>query len=258
MIFIEQVNDFSERSVETSVIQLVHSVSGRVRIRVIWLQEYPLLIERVKTTIPSLPWVKDFQLNTNTNSITIHYDDEKISLEQFCQEVFKLIFQITPASYKEEEKDGATYFNSVPPLENKLMEMGGRVVGSSVGKIMGVGLGSITGGILLGPLGLIAGGGVGSVVGHVVGGQVVTDMVRGPEQVNSLKENSNDLRSKLQNTLERGGSEIISEAIGGVVGGVFGSLALGIPGFVVGKIIGGAIGSQVSEDIWLHSTKKKS
>lgn|GEM_PF-1644035 len=251
MITIEQVKDYQEQPLETSVAEVIHSILGRIRVRILWLPDYPALQQRLETAIASLAWVTEVQLNPTTNSVTVYYQSQKIAPENFQQSLLRLIQQVTPMTAK-------TPLPSVNafPLENKLQEVGGRMIGSSVGKIVGIGMGGITGGLLLGPLGLITGGGIGSIVGQMVGGQLGRDLVRDEKQEEINPKEEIDLQSQLQNTLERGGSEIIAETIGGVFGGIIGSATLGVPGLMFGRIIGGAIGSQLSDDLWFAKAQK--
>jgi Heavy metal associated domain 2 len=239
VIIIEQVKDYPDESSVTSPIEVIHSIEGRIRVRIIWLQYYPVLQQRLETSIANWVWVTAVNSSLATNSITIYYQHQQIKKQTLLVELSRLVQQITPATHTTEQ---ITKTYSPSPLQT----IGSRVVGSSVGKMMGIGIGSVTGGILLGPLGLLAGGGIGSVVGQTLGGQIARDLLE-----------ENPPQQDLQDTLQRGGTEIMGEAIGAVVGGVVGATTLGFPGLMVGRIIGGAIGSQVGEDVWSNQSYKK-
>ncbi len=246
VINIEQVNEFST----TSVAQVIHQIEGRLRVRILWLQEYPSMEKRLESLLLSVLWVREVRINLKTNSVTITYQSTKISLTNFTENLLKSIHRMTPADFQEQKVQKEESFVS-PSFGNHLQELGGRMVGSSAGQIIGRGFGIATGRLLLGPLGIIPGRNVGSFIGQVIGGNVGIDSIRNLQQ-------NNDPTPNLGKVLERGGREIMMEALGGFLFGAVGSATLGVPGLIFGRIVGGAIGSQVSDDLWyIQSTSKR-
>ena len=254
MITIEQVNDPQNGYTQTSA-TIIHAVKGRIRIRILWLKDYPSLVQRIETAIRTLPWVTQVIVNSKSNSTTVYYQSENIALVKFQQHLLDLIDQLTPMTAENPSTVSAA------PFEDTLQRVGGRIIGSSVGSIMGISLGSLTGGVLLGPIGIITGLGVGSFLGQMVGGQVGSDLVRDwqLEDINPdtpKEEEPLDIGSQLQESLTRGGSEMIADAVGGVVGGIIGGVTLGIPGLILGRIVGGAIAGELSDDLWYEESQK--
>lgn len=243
MIQVEQVSE----TPTSSAVQVIHQIEGRLRVRIFWLQDYPSLQNRLETLLFSIAWVSQIKINPKSNSVTVLYQSTKISLHNFRENLLKSIQQITPADFKEQTAQDE--FHLKLPIDNPLQELGGRMVGSSAGQVIGRGFGIVTGRMLLGPLGMIPGRNIGSFVGQVIGGQVAVDSLR------NFQQNKAPIPD-LAKVLERGGREIMMESLGGLVGGAIGSAALGIPGLIFGRIVGGAIGSQVSDDLWFAQLPK--
>jgi hypothetical protein len=148
------------------------------------------LHEPLSTSILSLAAVREVHLTPAINSIVVCYDPQNITEKAFQEKFCHLLQQLTP-------------------------EVGGKLIGSSVGRVMGFGVGAVAGGVLLGPLGLIPGAGVGSAVGGTVGSQLGGETVRylsgtGAEAQRWPVPAKNPAES-LQATLERGATELIGE-----------------------------------------------
>ncbi len=256
MITIEAINELSESAYLTEVI---HSTPGRLRVRMSWLERYPSLSSDLHQAILGINGVTQAHLNPVINSCTIYYNSEKLSEKTFETLFLQLIQKIIPDTeiVRQQPKLNQTTTQSweLPAqkaISEKIQAVGGRLVGSTVGRTMGFGVGAITGGILLGPLGLIPGAGLGSIVGRSVGSQLGVETVRyfaqeSPEETTSETTEINPLEY-IQSTIERSGRELVGESVGGVIGAVMGGVVLGPFGSLVGGVLGGAIGSQVAED----------
>jgi hypothetical protein len=100
-------------------------------------------------------------------------------------------------------------------VTGKIQEVGGKLIGSSVGRVMGFGVGAVAGGVLLGPLGLIPGAGVGSAFGRTVGSQLGGETVRYLSGTGAAAQRwpvpAKNPAESLQTTLERGATELIGE-----------------------------------------------
>ena len=261
MITVEQVSDSPQQSTRQDALQVVHSTPGRLRVRLAWLKCYPSLHQRLSTSISSLAAVTEVRLNPAIGSIVVCYDPRTIPEKAFQEKFCQIIQQVTPASWLAAEKQitgGATSPTEVSFSEEvvtgKIQEVGGKLIGSTVGRVMGFGVGAVAGGVLLGPLGLIPGAGVGSAVGRTVGSQIGGETVRylsrtEAEAQRSLGEEKNPAAA-LQATLEGSATELIGETVGGMAGLVVGGSLLGPLGSLLGGVVGGVIGGQVGEEWW--------
>ena len=261
MINVEQVGGQCNPPIRDSVLQIVHSTPGRLRVRLAWLRCCPSLHERLSTSILSLAAVREVRLTPAINSIVVCYDPRGITEKAFQEKFCQLLQQLTPVHWltavrpitDDTTSPGEGIFSEAA-VTGKIQEVGGKLIGSSVGRVMGFGVGAVAGGVLLGPLGLIPGAGVGSAVGRTVGSQLGGETVRylsstGAEAQRWPVPAKNPAES-LQATLERGATELIGETFGGMAGFVVGGSLLGPLGSLFGGVIGGAIGGQVGEEWW--------
>jgi Cu2+-exporting ATPase len=75
-------------AVLASVMQLthiVHSISGRVRLRMPALQEHPQMIDPLKAFLRDLDGISDVSINSWCSSVTIYYDSPAWSGNRVCQ-----------------------------------------------------------------------------------------------------------------------------------------------------------------------------
>ncbi|ACK68685.1 hypothetical protein PCC7424_0217 [Gloeothece citriformis PCC 7424] len=278
-----QDNPSLTQSIETLLWEIVHHTPGRIRIRIAWLQEYPLLHEPLKVGITDLDSVTEVRVSSINNSVTVHYTPNAVDCEQIPGQLWEIIYPLTPLNWLSEqlktlgnsepvsnpsikESDPFSVFyletETLETLTLKMQTIGGRMIGSSVGRFMGIGIGAVTGGIFLGPLGLIPGGGVGSALGKMVGSQVGEQAVRylsDPSLILEALETEQDidLPQMVQSSLERGATELIGETLGSVVGITVGGATLGPVGSLMGSIVGGVIGGQISEQLWDEQQAEK-
>jgi hypothetical protein len=185
MINVEQVGGQCNPAIRESALQIVHSTPGRLRVRLAWLRCYPSLHEPLSTSILSLAAVREVRLTPAINSIVVCYDPQGITEKAFQEKFCQLLQQLTPAYWLTAVRPvtGDTTspgegILSEATVTGKIQEVGGKLIGSSVGRVMGFGVGAVAGGVLLGPLGLIPGAGVGSAVGRTVGSQLEGETVR--------------------------------------------------------------------------------
>lgn len=261
MITVEQVSGECNRHIRQEYLHILHSMPGRLRVRLAWLDCYPSLHERLYDSISSLAAVTQVRLTPEINSIVVCYDRRVIAEKAFQEKFCQIVQQIMPSSVRSSGKQingGTSLFSGVmfseTAVTGKIREVGGKLVGSTVGRVMGVGLGAVAGGVMLGPLGIIPGAGVGSAVGRSAGSQIGGETVRylsvpGAE-VQRFPEPAKDLPAAVQATLERGAVELIGETVGGMAGFMVGCSLLGPLGSLFGGIIGGVIGGQIGEELW--------
>jgi hypothetical protein len=261
MIRVEQVTGECNSLPREDALQVIHSTPGRLRVRLAWLKYYPALNERLSTSMLSLVVVKEVRSNPAINSIVVSYDSGSITEKAFQEKFRQLVQQLTPASWLTAEQPtndgtnapGEGIFPEAVATQ-KIQQVGSKLIGSTIGRIMGLGVGSLTGGVLLGPLGIIPGAGVGSAVGRTVGSQLGEETIRylsqTPEEASTSPEPAKDPAAFLQATLKRGATGLVGETVGGITGLAVGGSLLGPLGFLFGGIVGGVIGGQVGEEWW--------
>ncbi|WP_013322500.1 HMA2 domain-containing protein [Gloeothece verrucosa] len=99
MITVEQLSNSTEPFSEIPLWEVIHEIPGRMRVRLLWLQEYPSLHEPVETAIKNLDFVDEVRLSLINNSIIIHYNSDKISPQLFRIKLFKIFASLTPTSW---------------------------------------------------------------------------------------------------------------------------------------------------------------
>lgn len=214
----------------TSRLRVMHVTPLRVRLR--YEDAMPAEeLEALMALLQSQVWVRDLHLRSASRSIVI-------GLLEGCSE---LRWRLVLAGHGFELSDVAAPAPAAEPVwERMARQIGGNIVGASVGQLLIGGSAGALGAWLIGPrAGLILGAGgalVGSVVGSVAGGELA-------DGESPLRQG--DLGSV---SLRKLGGKLGEEA-GWSTGGMIGAALAGPAGAVAGMTLGSIVAGQAVEDL---------
>lgn len=144
MINVEQVGGQCNPPVRDSSLQIVHSTPGRLRVCLAWLRCYPSLHKPLSTSILSLAAVREVHLTPAINSIVVCYDPQGITEKAFQEKFCQLLQQRTPVHWltavrprTDDTTSPGEGIISEAAVTGKIQEVGGKLIGSSVGWVMG-------------------------------------------------------------------------------------------------------------------------
>ncbi|ACK68681.1 hypothetical protein PCC7424_0213 [Gloeothece citriformis PCC 7424] len=259
---VEQAQGFSptQQAQKTSLWEIIHSIPGRMRIRLPWLQNHSYLGKDITKALKNLGFVNTVDLSLINNSIIIAYDSTRISEEEMPTQLFKTLYPIRAKrglvkskhlKNVEQKIDLNTTTEEAIALKKtalKIREFGGRILGSTLGSLLLHLWKCIPGGRVVSAAAHALSRLIGSSIGAYLVLHWFTEIIDIEEQ-ETLPPHPALI---IQSSLECSAVELIGEALGAIIGSVAGTLIFGQIGALIFGFIGGLIGGQMLEFFWFE------
>ena len=222
-----------EASMATSRLRLMHVTPLRVRLR--YSDDMPAEdVDGLIAFLAAQGWVRDLHQRAASRSIVLE-------LAEGCSELrWRLALADQGLDLSESDRVSASAAAPEPTWERMARQIGGNMIGASVGQLLLGGTAGALGLWLIGPRAGLILGGCGALVGSVVGSVAGGELADGESPLRQGDLGSVSLR-------KLGGK--LGEEAGWSTGGMIGAALAGPAGAVAGMTLGSIVAGQAVEDL---------